>query len=196
MLSAAIMSVVLAVVLTATIQIYSGTNRIDQTSAARDQLDISFRRLDRELRYAIWTSQPGQKDGKWYLEYALPPDVDKNTGDVVGRPCRQLIFGGDVLALAAWDSMQVPKPVNPPTTLATGVTVAGGGSPYIINAPNVAPSAAIGVSPGYVPGFQQVRLKFEIKVGNVKLPFDSVFTSLNLDKAATEKANDCKNGRP
>ncbi len=181
----AIMSVVTLVIVGATVEIYSGTKQIDNTAEARDQLDNTFRRLDRELRYASWVSDPGQVGGSWYLEYAIPSG------------CRQLRLTGEILSLAAWNPSTATS--GPAAPIANGVTLINGASPFILYRTGAQPYAS--ASPGtgmgarYELDFQQVRLLFNVRIGTVTLPFDSVFTAQNTNRD-TSMANSCSQGRP
>lgn len=181
-----IMTVVLLAVIAATVELYSGTKQADNTAAARDQLDNSFRRLDRELRYASWVSVPGKVGERWYLEYALP------TG------CRQLRLEGGVLYLASW-TLPATTP-GTPAAIASDVTVDSGVDPFVLYTAGARPFAS--ASPGtagmgteYEIEHQQVRLRFTVRVGTVSLPFDSVFTAQNTSRG-TSDLNDCSKGRP
>jgi prepilin-type N-terminal cleavage/methylation domain-containing protein len=186
LISMSIMSVVLVIVTGAIIQIYSADTRTESTSIARDQLTNSFRRLDRELRYANWISAPGQVGTAWYLEYALP------TG------CRQLTFDGGVLTTASWN-----LPGTTPgtaTTIATDLSLSGTTPPFTRYAPGSAPYAAAsagtaGVGSNFAPEHTQVRLQFNAAVGKVTVPFDVVFTAQNTSRL-TSALNDCSKGRP
>jgi prepilin-type N-terminal cleavage/methylation domain-containing protein len=186
MVTLAIMSVVTAVMVGATIQIYSGTKAIDNTSEARDQLDISFRRVERELRYASWTSPTkDQKVGdRYYMEY------------VTEKGCRQLKIENGILSLAEW-TLPGTTP-GPATPLASGVTVISGVDPFTISPAGTktyaSASPGTGMGADYELEFQQVRLRFAVKVGTVTLPFDSTFTAQNTSRKSAD--SDCKYGRP
>jgi prepilin-type N-terminal cleavage/methylation domain-containing protein len=181
----AIMSVVTMVMVGATVQIYRGTKAIDNTSESRDQLDISFRRLDRELRYASWTSATaGQKVGdRYYMEYAI------------SAGCRQLKIENGMLSLAEWT---LPGTPGTPVPLVSGVTVLSGVDPFTISPAGTktyaSASPGTGMGADYELEFQQVRLRFAVQAGTVTLPFDSVFTAQNISRKSTD--SDCKYGRP
>jgi prepilin-type N-terminal cleavage/methylation domain-containing protein len=181
-----IMSVVTVVMVGATIQIYSGTKAIDNTSEVRDQLDISFRRLDRELRYASWTSPTkDQKVGdRYYMEYAIPAG------------CRQIKIENGILSLAEWTLPGTTPGTHRP--FVNGVTVLSGVAPFTISPAGTKTYASAGPGAGmgadYEIEFQQVRVRFAVKAGTVTLPFDSVFTAQNISRKSTD--SDCKYGRP
>ncbi len=181
-----ILSLVMVVVIGAMVQLYATANRVDATSIARDQLSNSFRRLDKELRYAIWVSTPGQVRGVWYFEYALPAG------------CRQLSYNDGVLALAAW----TPPNTTPgkPTTVATGLSLTSSTIPFTVYAANVHPfssasTGTAGMGRQFSPEHAQVRIQFVANQGRVSLPYDVVFTAQN-NTPDTPSLNDCGKGRP
>lgn len=180
----AIMSFVALMIVGATTEIYSGTKRIDNTAEARDQLDNSFRRLDRELRYANWVAQPGQVDGSWYMEFATPDG------------CRQLKLGNGVLSLASWPLGSATR--GAPMPLASGVRVISASAPFTRHRAGAQPYASAspgtGMGADYQLVFQQVRLFFNVEAGSVTLPFDSTFTAQNTDLYTAEE-HECGGGR-
>ena len=180
LVTTAIMSIVTLVLVSATVEIYSGTKQIDNTAEARDQLDNSFRRLDRELRYATWVSAPGKVNGSWNLRFAIPSG------------CRELRLTGQVLTLAAWSSSTATS--GPAMPIANGVTLIAGASPFVVYRigaqPYASASPGTGMGAGYQLDFQQVRLLFNVKIGTVTLPFDSIFTAQNTTRD-TPATNAC-----
>lgn len=69
-----LMSVVMAVITTGMVQIYSTLNRNEELSLVQSQLHTAFQRLDKEIRYASGIRPPGQgpsAGGSWYVEYSL-----------------------------------------------------------------------------------------------------------------------------
>ncbi len=192
-MASTIMAFVTAIAMTAILQVYNGTNQTQQTSDTRDQLDNTFRRLDRELRYAVWVAKPGRVGTTWYTEYAIPTD---NTGK---QTCRQIILRNGQLILASWDS-----PDRAPTSqsvLASDVTVSGSSGPVTVydvgDKPYATASAGgAGVGSAFETQFKQVRVQFTVTVGRVSLPFDSVFTAQNIDRNNQNSASVCSQGRP
>jgi type II secretory pathway pseudopilin PulG len=71
-------SILLTLVTSAIIQIYHSVNAVDAASAAQSQVDTTFERLDKEVRYARAISDPGTVGGDQYVEYLL----DNDTADV------------------------------------------------------------------------------------------------------------------
>jgi prepilin-type N-terminal cleavage/methylation domain-containing protein len=184
--SMSILSVVMVVAIGSIIQIYNAVNRVDNTSVARDQLSNSFRRLDKELRYANWVSTPGQVNGVWYLEYALP------------TACRQLAYRSGVLTLATWN-----LPGTTPgtaSTIATGLSLVNGAAPFTVFATGTYPYASAGTGTGgvgklFAPEHTQVRIQLVAQSGRASLLYDTVFTAQNTN-GNTSALNDCSKGRP
>jgi prepilin-type N-terminal cleavage/methylation domain-containing protein len=183
-----ILSVVMVITTGAIMQIYNAMNRVETTSVARDQLTNSFRRLDKELRYASWLSLPPYQVGSaWYFEYKTPDG------------CRQLAFRSGVLTIAGWSGLSGTTP-GAATTIATGLSQVSGIDPFWVNRPGSHPYSAAsagtaGVGAGYSPEHGQVRLRFIGQTGQTTLPFDVIFTAQNND-GATNPNNPCSKGRP
>jgi type II secretory pathway pseudopilin PulG len=196
LVAASLMSVVMAVSVTAILQIYSSVNRTEETVTVRDAIDVSFRRLDRELRYATWVSDAKAVNGRFYLEYSLPAVV--NNSGVTEYPCRQIKLDNGVLTLASWKLPSI-TPANP-FIIASGVTADTTKGPVELYAPGAKPYASAaagtsGVGSAFETQYQQIRLKFAVNVGKVSLPFDSVFTAQNIARGSSS-FNDCSKGRP
>ncbi|GAA2856798.1 hypothetical protein Acy02nite_65940 [Actinoplanes cyaneus] len=177
-----IMSVVTLTAVTAIIQIYSGTKQIEQNSVTGDQLDISFNRLDRELRYATYVSPVGSPAGvttRFYLEFAIPrekPDTPKR--------CRQLLFDTDkkVLTMRSWDLGSTPPAAS---TLATDVALDGTPKPFEVYLPGDAPwktasAGTTGVGTQFTAKYLMVRVHFKVTAGDVTQRFDNAFTTQNI----------------
>ena len=102
MVTMSLMSVIMLIVTGAIVEVYSDVNRADGLSTARDQIGNSFRRLDKELRYATWVNTPGQVGGAWYLEYATSSTT-----------CAQLAFQNGTLTRAEWNISSLRSCVPP-----------------------------------------------------------------------------------
>lgn len=181
-----IMSVIMVMVTGAIVEIYSNVNRTEGISFAREQLGNSFRRLDKELRYATWVSEPGEVNGAWYLEWATSSD------------CRQLVFADGVLTRRTW-TLPSTSPGNP-VKIATDLAPTGTTPPFTVYAPGERPYASAtpntaGVGAEYELEHAQVRLRFTGKVGTTSLPLDVLFTARNTNRN-TPTPNDCGDGRP
>jgi prepilin-type N-terminal cleavage/methylation domain-containing protein len=68
------MSILMSLVTGAIIQIYHAVNGVDALSAAQSQVDTTFVRLDKEIRYARGISDPAIVSGDPYVEYLLSVD--------------------------------------------------------------------------------------------------------------------------
>jgi prepilin-type N-terminal cleavage/methylation domain-containing protein len=186
LVSMAIMSVVLVVVIGAITQIYSATTRVDTTTYDRDQLTVAFRRLDKEIRYATWMSTPGPVGTRFYLEYAVPDGT-----------CRQLKYSGGVLTLSSWAPAGIPAN---PMALASNLALISGTAPFSLYAPGSTPYASVsagtaGVGKTYSPEHPLLRLQFNAVSGRTTVPFDTIFTAENITRN-TPVPNDCSKGRP
>ncbi|GIF10111.1 PulJ/GspJ family protein [Actinoplanes teichomyceticus] len=181
-----LMSMILMLVTGAVLEVYSTVNRTETLSIARDEVGNSFRRLDKELRYATWVSTPAQVGSAWYLEYATA------TG------CQQLVFRDGTLTRAAWTLPgTTPGSAIP---LASDLAQTGTVAPFTVYAPGDEPYASAspdtsGVGSEYEPEHAQIRLRFTGRAGNTSLPVDVLFTAQNTSRN-TPALNECSKGRP
>jgi prepilin-type N-terminal cleavage/methylation domain-containing protein len=185
MVSMGILSILMVVVLGSILSIYSAVNQTEGISFARDQIGNTFRKLDKEVRYASWVSAPGQVGNRWYLEFATP------------NGCRQLKLAGGVLTMATWT---LPGSPGPETTIATDITLVTGVLPYAVYTPGSMPYATqsdgtSGVGASFSPEHTQVRLQFNATIGKVTSPVDIVFTAANTSRGKSN-LNGCSAGRP
>jgi prepilin-type N-terminal cleavage/methylation domain-containing protein len=184
-----IMSVVTLTAVTAIIQIYSGTKQIEQNSVTGDQLDISFNRLDRELRYATYVSPVRSPSGvttRFYLEFAIPPR-EKTAADTADPPvrCRQLLFDTDkkILTMRSWD---LGGTLNAASTLATDVALVDTtAKPFEVYLPGDAPwktasAGTTGVGTQFTAKYLMVRVHFKVTAGDITQRFDNAFTTQNI----------------
>ena len=181
-----IMAVIMVIVTGGILEVYSDVNKTDGISTARDQVGNSFRRLDKELRYATWVATPGQVNGAWYLEWATPVN------------CQQLVFQNGVLTKLVWTLPGVTP--GSPQTMASDLAQTGTTPPFTVYAPGNKPYASAspgtsGVGANYELEHSQVRLRFSGHVGKVDLPLDVLFTAENTNRN-TPAANACSQGRP
>ncbi|WP_436527277.1 PulJ/GspJ family protein [Actinoplanes sp. HUAS TT8] len=189
-----LMSVVMVMVLSGVIEVYSSVNRTDGLANTREQITTSFRRLDKDLRYASWVAKVGKVSGNYYLEYNTPSG------------CRQLAWKSGVLTVASWKSTATNTP-GPPTTIATDLSLTGTTDPFTVILPGDSPYATAspgttGTGTGYSPQHSQVRLRFTSKFGNTTMPVDELFTAQNttsynvFGNNRELLDNDCSKGRP
>ncbi|MFC7274611.1 hypothetical protein ACFQS1_11515 [Paractinoplanes rhizophilus] len=168
--------------------IYSDFNRADELGNARDQIGNSFRRLDKELRYATWVKAGGPPGRPYYLKYATTTD------------CRQLVFKDHTLTLSKWAPASTTA--GAPTTIATDLTAIEGIDPFTVYEPGQQPyatpnSEASGIGAGVGSEYElehyQIRLRFLGQVGRTSLPLDVLFTAQNTTRNTPEN-NPCANG--
>ncbi|MEV0897580.1 type II secretion system protein [Actinoplanes sp. NPDC049802] len=188
LVATSIMSVIMVMATGAVLEIYSNVNRTEGITFAREQIGNSFRRLDKELRYASWVSTPGQVNGGWYLEWATSSD-----------DCRQLVFKDRVLIQKTWKMVAGAVPGSP-TTIATDLVPTGSTAPFTLYQPGDRPYASAtpnssGVGANYELEHAQVRLRFTGRIGTTSLPLDVLFTARNTNRN-TSTLSDCSKGRP
>jgi type II secretory pathway pseudopilin PulG len=197
MVSMGLMSVVMMVFTGAIMQVFQTVAKTDTVSFGQSQLQVAFRQVDRQVRYASWIAVPGQVGTAWYVEYAnfdgsqcyqlrletSPAPDDSNQGD-----------GRGVVSLLTW-----ARTATPPAPGAAGLVIAG----RILD-PGAAgpferqdPSSDTG---GFNPDFQRLRIKLTSQIGdsqasNSTATLDTTFTALNTSRN-TQAANDCSKGRP
>jgi hypothetical protein len=181
-----IMAVIMVIVTGGIIEVYSDVNKADGLSTARDQIGNSFRRLDKELRYATWVATPGQVGNRWYLEFATTTN------------CQQLMYQNGVLTKYVW-TLPSTTPASP-QVIASDLAQTGTTAPFTVYLPGNRPYASAsptssGVGRNYELEHSQVRLRFSGHVGKVDLPLDVLFTAQNTNRN-TPAANDCSKGRP
>jgi type II secretory pathway pseudopilin PulG len=195
MVTLSVISILTVVSMSAISEIYSNVTRTENTSFAREQVGNSFRRLDKELRYATWIAdKAGQVGTAWYLEYSVPPPAATPT-----EVCRQLKFDKGVLTLLRWD----PAAGGPgkPTTIGTDLTLNATAPPFMVIPPSSAVyntkanADAAGVGTDFEPDYFQVRVQFNATLGRVSLPLDLYFTAQNTS-GSSSSTSDCSNGRP
>src|SRR3954452_4951388 len=68
-----VMSIGLAIFTTATVQIYQALRYSERVTQVHDQLSTAFRKVEKEVRYALEINTPGSAVTKgvdyWYVEY-------------------------------------------------------------------------------------------------------------------------------
>jgi hypothetical protein len=199
-----IMAVIMVIVTGGIIEVYSDVNKVDGISTARDQIGNSFRKLDKDFRYATWVSTPGQVGDAWYLEYMVAyvpssPSPSPSSAPVTSTKCEQLVYRNGVVTRAEW-ALPDTTP-GTPQTIATDLSLTGSTPPFTVYAPGDKPYSLAptpntnGVGRNYELEFYQVRLRFSGHVGKVDLPLDVLFTAQNTSRGMRAD-NDCSKGRP
>ncbi|MHB8340289.1 MAG: prepilin-type N-terminal cleavage/methylation domain-containing protein [Mycobacteriales bacterium] len=115
MVAIIILSIFMALVSTAVVQMVHATLKTQAVGDSQFQLDTAFLRLDREVRYASAINPPGQTGSDWYVEF-----LTTNTGTA---QCTQLRFdpASRLLQQRTWTSTGAPVPTPPWVTLAAGI---------------------------------------------------------------------------
>ena len=110
------MSILMTLVTSAVIQIYHSVNGVDALSSAQTQVDTTFGRLDKELRYARGISNPGTVGGDPYVEYLLSVDSVDTCVEL------RLHTATGELQRRQWTKNQTPLAPTGWQTLASSVT--------------------------------------------------------------------------
>jgi len=174
MITMAIMAVVLMMFTGAMIQIYRSVNKNEAIAAARDGVNLTFARLDKEIRYAAGISTPGVTGTDQYVEYLIT-----NTG---AKTCVQLRLHAPSAQLQrrSWPQSGTPGGW---TVLASGIAAT---NPFTRN-PATGDFA-----------FQRLRIDMTAnKSGGAtatKRQSDITFTALNTSPT-TSSDNVCTEGR-
>jgi len=117
--------ILMTLVTSAVIQIYHSVNSVDAGSAAQAQIDTTFSRLDKEIRYARAISSPGAVGGDPYVEYLLSADSVDTCVEL-----RMRASTGE-LQRRQWPKNQAPLVPTGWQTLASSVTSA---TPFTVTA--------------------------------------------------------------
>jgi hypothetical protein len=174
MITVSIMAVVLLMFTGAMIQIYRSVNKNEAIAAARDGINITFGRLDKEIRYAAGISTPGVTGTDEYVEYLIT-----NTGDPT---CVQLRLHAPSAELQrrSWPQSGTPGGW---TVLASGITATSPFTRY----PATGDFA-----------FQRLRIDMTAKRSSgataTKRQSDITFTALNTSPT-TSSNSVCTEGR-
>lgn len=108
--SMTVMTVAVTVFTAGFVQTFQQLNRTDAGATAQLQLDVAYRRLDRELRYASAVSKPAVIGSDAYVEYMLvqlagPSTGPGGTATTTLSTCVQLRFSASTRRLLrrTWD---------------------------------------------------------------------------------------------
>lgn len=165
-----LMSVLMAMFMTAMLVVYRSANTSEAISTVRSQLTTAFLRLDKEIRYAAEISEPAQVSADWYLEY------QQLTAD--GATCTQLRLraAGGLLQQRQWTEGAAPGVFR---TLASNVSSA---QPF-----ELLPGDPTAETPG-ASQYQQLKVSLQVSsraggAGTVK-DLSVTFTALNATRDA------------
>ncbi|MBG0821111.1 hypothetical protein HS048_10240 [Planomonospora sp. ID91781] len=220
MVSISLMGVMMVIFTTGVLQVYRAVNGVEALSASQSQLQTAFQRLDKEIRYATWISEPSVpiRDNR-YVEFAYvePAEQDPQTGQVVKPPqamCGQLRLdlNRGVLQLVRWTPGSPPAEGRPGETLASEIAV----DDLLEDRPSGTAKAPFVLQPAgsrdlydgsgrrasgadFTPDFHRLELHLTSSVGAGEHArtsnLDVAFTALNTSRE-TPAANVCAEGRP
>ncbi|MFC4058204.1 PilW family protein [Planomonospora corallina] len=208
MVSLSVLGVFMAVFTAGVLQVYRAVDTTEAVASAQSQLHVAFQRLDKEIRYASWISEPSRPiRGRRYVEFAAKDPVTKEE-----TRCGQLLLDLDrgVLQLRRWEAGSPPAERAPGETLASYIATDGlaaeppsGGAepPFTLQKAGSTPDRGNGSAVGadFAPDFQRLELHLTARVGTGEKSgaanLDVSFTALNTsrDTPATHK---CSEGRP
>ena len=157
----------MTLVTSAIIQIYHSVNSVDSLSAAQTQVDTTFARLDKELRYARGISDPGTVGGDTYVEYLLGVDsvdtcVELRLHTATGElQRRQWTKNATPLTPTGWQTLASPVTATTPFT----VTAADDSRPTTFRYQRL--------------NLRSPRSPAPARVGAVRRQTDVTFTALN-----------------
>jgi hypothetical protein len=175
--STTIMSFCMAMFTTGILQIYRFTNKNETISTTQQQINIAFMRLDKEIRYAVNISAPGQVGSDAYVEY-----LTANTASPVCTELRLLVSTRQ-LQRRTW--VQGSSPVAPSAWL-----------PLASNVTSTQPFTVTAADATFA--FQRLELKLTATDGTggtvSSTQTDVTFTALN-SSLETSNAGICVEGR-
>jgi type II secretory pathway pseudopilin PulG len=173
----AIMSIVMAMFTSGILQIFRTANKNESTSIAQSQLNLTFLRLDKEIRYASGISVPALVGADWYVEF-----VTVNTGVAVCAELKLVASTGQLLRRQWPQGMTLLAP-GPWTPLASGVSAP---QPFTFHAADA------------TANFHRLQLRLTARSGAgdsaSSTETDVTFTALNTS-LATSSAAVCTEGR-
>jgi prepilin-type N-terminal cleavage/methylation domain-containing protein len=129
MMAMVCMSILMTLVSSAIIQIYHSVNSVDAVSVAQTQIDTTFERLDKEIRYARGISNPATVSGDQYVEYLLDVDsvdtcvelrLNNTTGELQRR---QWVKNQTPLAPTGWQILASSVTATTPFTVTPAQSV-------------------------------------------------------------------------
>ncbi|MFI5898197.1 prepilin-type N-terminal cleavage/methylation domain-containing protein [Actinoplanes sp. NPDC051513] len=121
MVAMVLMAFAMAIFTGGIVEIHRWVDKTDASFEAQGQMNATYARLDKEVRYARSVSDPAQVNGDWYVEYLVSLDsVDT---------CVELRLSASAQELQRREWAQNVTPVAPTSwqTLATGVS---GSTPF------------------------------------------------------------------
>jgi Tfp pilus assembly protein PilV len=152
-----VMSIGLAIFTTATVQIYQALRYSERVTQVHDQLSTAFRKVEKEVRYALEINTPGSAVTKgvdyWYVEYVTSGSTDKciqlrvpriQAGITVATSqlqTRSWLLGATPAGFSAVASYIQPPATNPftqPAATQLRMLLTASGDPSVTTGANVA----------------------------------------------------------
>ena len=175
----AVMTIFMAMFTGAVVAMTRTTSRVEAVITASSQLEQSFLKLGKVVRYAAAISPPGvsSTSGDWYVELASDTDADADPG---AGTCTQLRIDNQDLQMRSWPAGTTPPAQFDGTTIATNITLA---------APATAPFTVPPVAPGTNTPFQRLQITLAAPAGGSSTtPSQMTFSALNSSSAAVNSA--------
>lgn len=97
MVGSAIMSVVMALATAGFMSMFRTTDRTEAAAQTQTSLLAAFSKLDRDVRYAFRVYAPGVADDRYYVDYVIPDDANKQQCVRLSLP-----VGGGTLVRRQW----------------------------------------------------------------------------------------------
>jgi prepilin-type N-terminal cleavage/methylation domain-containing protein len=178
MMAMVCMSILMTVVTGSIIQIYHSVDGVDAIAAAQSQVDTTFARLDKEVRYARGISNPGVVNGDAYVEYLLTVDATDT--------CVELRLHTGALQRRQWPASRTPPAPTGWQTLASSVTA---GTPFAVTAPDT----------DTLTGFRYQRLTLDVTAvtggAGVASHRETAVTFTALNATGTDNSTTCTSAR-
>jgi hypothetical protein len=208
MVSISLMGVMMVIFTTGVLQVYRAVNGVEALSVSQSQLQTAFQRLDKEIRYASWISQPSAPiRGNRYVEFVRwnPEAEQVQCGQL------RLDLNRGILQLVRWTPGSPPAEGRPGETLASEIVTDGlaanppsgtAKAPFVLQPAGSRPyrgSGAGSTGADFTPDFHRLELHLTSRVGVGEHArtsnLDVTFTALNTSRE-TPAANVCTEGRP
>ncbi|GAA0488281.1 hypothetical protein Ade02nite_81410 [Paractinoplanes deccanensis] len=191
MAAMAVMSIFMAIVTTAILQIYRSVGETDQSADVQNQVETAFVRLDREVRYASAISDPAQVDGDYYVEYLINRDSVNTCVELRLRPST------GQLQRREWAQAVTPTAPSAWTTLTANVALSTSGTT------TVPPFTTVAADTNSLTGFrfQRLAVAFRSVTDDAVRETSVTFTALNavgtssLSGSGSSNSATCIEGR-
>jgi type II secretory pathway pseudopilin PulG len=161
--SLVIMSFMMAIFTTGIIQMYSAANKTESLSNAQSELNVTFLRMDKQVRYASGISQPQFVNGSYYVSM-----LTTNTG---ANRCTAVKLDPDAAQLSTFTWDEDDAPADPFWTVLANNVTPKGAQPFTLWPANA------------VANFDRLQLTIQARTGDgttgTTTDTDVTFTALN-----------------